>query len=218
MPRFPFGFPRGPGGRLFDGSAMNWMPAFMAVVIGLALLCAVVLWVIRSIGLMRMAKKLGFPDPWLAWIPGAGEYLFVKLAGEKQRKLGIAYMFVQFFGVIAGALIIALGCIPAMMSGAVLNGGYGMMGMMGTAALSIIPGLVFLFLAMLAAMVLRLILMYHIFRRFKPGQTVLFLVLSIIFNFLGPIFLLVASFGEPDQECGCGCCDAPPPPETPKAV
>ncbi len=113
VPRFPFGHPFGPGGRGFDGGVWNWMPALMGIIIGLAVLCAVALWVIRSIGLMRMAKKLGFPDPWLAWIPGAAEYLFVKLVGGRQRKLGIAYMFVLYFGVIVGLLMLALGCIPA---------------------------------------------------------------------------------------------------------
>ncbi len=210
-PRFPFSFPRGPG-RGWDGGMMDWAPAVMAIVLIIVFLVCIAMWVLRSIALMRMARKLGFPDPWLAWIPGAGEYLFVKTAGDRQRRIGIAYMFVLYFGILAGLVITALGCIPAMMSGAAWSGRMydGMWGMMGAAALGVIPGLVFLSLVLIAAMVLRLILMYHIFKRFKPDNAVVFLVLSIFFNFLGPIFLLVSSFGEPDQDSAC-CCTPPPP-------
>jgi hypothetical protein len=196
-PRIPFGFPRGPGASGMLGGNTQWLPAFMAIIMILAIACALALWVIRSIALMRMARKLGFPDPWLAWIPGAGEYLFVKTAGEKQRKLGIAYMFVMYFGMIAGAAILAAGCIPAMMSGVALRGGM-MYGAFAPAALGMLPGIIFLACVAIAAFVLRLILLYSIFRRFKPESSVVFLVLSIFFKFLGPIFLLVSSFSEPD--------------------
>lgn len=206
-PRLPFGFPRGPGGSGLLGGNIQWLPAFMAIIVILAVACALALWVIRSIGLMRMARKLGFPDPWLAWIPGASEYLFVKTAGEKQRKLGIAYMFVMTFGVLAGAVFLAAGCIPAMMSGVALRSGM-MFGAMMPAALGMLPWLIFIILVAIAVFVLRLILLYSIFRRFKPQQAVLFLVLSIFFKFLGPIFLLVSSFSEPYKNA------SPPPPTT----
>jgi hypothetical protein len=198
MYRFPF--PRNPGS-MFDAGFLSWLPIILGVIVGLAVLCAIVLWVIRSIGLMRMAKKLGFPDPWLAWIPGANEYLFVKVAGDKRRRLGIAYMFTLWFGVLLGGVILALGCIPAMASGMALRGGmgWGMMGM-GAMPLAMLPGMLVIWLALLASAVLRLILLYSVFKRFKPKSAVTFLVLSIFFKFLDPIFVLVSSFGDPDRE------------------
>lgn len=197
-----------------------------------ACLIALALWIMQSIGFMRMAKKVGFADPWLAWIPGAGDYLFVKLAGPGRRKIGIAYMFLVY---LALPLVVALfwvglmsfitSFIPFIVSQA-LNGSNGNwydpsfmngfpMGMnVGALVMFILGGLALAAIGIVSA-VFYYIMLYHVFKRFKPNVAVVFLVLSIIFSFLGPIFILVASFGTPDEKIEEGVVPPAPPAQQP---
>ncbi len=161
------------------------------------------MYVTMGLGLMKMAQKLGLPYPWLSWIPLANMFLVVKVAGEKKKNMGT--VFLVFFFIAAGVYVMNLLINTfAWLDHGIFNGitghidgfprfdwGWG-----------IVSGLVGFILAgsAITAYVLWCILLYHIFKRFKPQNCKVFTVLSVIFAFLGPIFLLAASFGTPDQE------------------
>ncbi len=178
--------------------ALTAMLVFMVIIAAIAILY----WVLQSIGLMRMARKIGFKDPWLAWIPGASLYLFMVVAGEKQRKLGIAYLFMSTLGFIVPIILMYAGIIPLIVNAA--STPYEITRNMGSifATAGVVGFGYFLLIVLgIAVAVIRFILQFHIFKRFKPNVAVVFTVLSIIFG-LGPIFIFAASFGTPDQEAG----------------
>lgn len=175
-----------------DDSMLLWMRTWLIVISIVIAVIAIALWVLQSIGLMRMARKTGFPDPWLAWIPIASIYLFIKLAGDKKRKLGIAYAFIAVFGTLAAIISMEVLISPYI---AATIAHYGsMMATFIPTMLCCIP----LFVICITVAVLCFILLYNIFKRFKPDSAVLFLVLSIVFGFLAPLFVFVSSYGKPD--------------------
>ena len=169
---------------------------------------AIVLWILKNIGYMRMANKVSFPDPWLAWIPIINIYLFVRLAGEKNRKLGIAYLFTSFFGMLAAVIFFCAynannltWTLAGSINGPTLFAMYS----------SMIIGCTLFFCVIIALAVMRFILLFSIFKRFKPEASVAFLVLSIFFKFLEPIFIFASSFGTPDAKKIPAEQDVPPP-------
>ena len=164
-------------------------PVFIVVAI-----IAMAIWLLRSIGYMRMAKKVGFADPWLAWIPGVNVYLFIKLAGGKKRKLGIAYLFMAFLGILSSIFIFCILAAPNIAFSMTGNATIHKLFVMNA---SMILGGILIFCIIMTLVVIRLILLYSIFKRFKPGASAAFIVLSIFFSFLEPIFIFVSSFGEP---------------------
>lgn len=178
--------------------ARMFLAAFLVAMVVIAVI-VIVFWVLQSIGLMRMAKKAGFKDPWLAWIPGASLYLFMVLSGEKQRKLGIAYLFMSTLGFIVPIVFMYAGIIPMIVNLSnnplMMAQNYGSIFAMGGL---FIFGYVLIILLGIAVAVIRFILQYHIFKRFKPKAATVFTVLSIIFR-LSSIFIFVSSFGTPDQ-------------------
>lgn len=159
------------------------------------------MYVTLGLGLMKMAQKLGLPYPWLSWIPAANMFLLVKVAGEKKKKLGLAFLILMFIAI--GLYIMNLFTSIFVLDTGLSSGlralaGHSVDYNWGLIALSGASGL-FEGGAAIAAYVLWCILLYHIFRRFKPQYSTVFTVLSVIFG-LGPIFILVASFGTPDEQ------------------
>ena len=94
--------------------------AWSVILIGLALIAAVliigwlIMYIVHSIGLMRIAKKLGVKHRWMAWIPFANIYLLGACAeksetrnGRKPWKWGLILLFVTL-GTTVGQPIVQL--------------------------------------------------------------------------------------------------------------
>ncbi len=148
-----------------------------------ALIC-IALYVMLAFGLMAMGRKTGHPYPWLAWIPVANLFLLAALAGAARKKVVFPF------------LLLALMCVGA----AVFSALFRAMAHFtyGTDGFSIFLAVI-AWMTGIAAYVLYCVLANGIFRRFKPEYSTVFTVLSVIFWFLGPIFILADSFGTPDQ-------------------
>lgn len=161
----------------------------------LALAFSVVSYVLSSVGMYRIAKRRGIHHAWLSWIPVGSSWLLgsisdhyqyvVKQKVTKRRKilliLSIACMimggiFGTGVGVLAAAEIIGGISAESVMSVALIVIGY--LGLMGLS---------------IAVTVICYIAYYDLFRSCKPGNAVLFLVLSIIFNVTLPFFVFFIS-------------------------
>lgn len=59
------------------------------VIFSIVFLLAVGIYILHSIGLYRMAKKVGNDKPWLAWIPFANMWLMFTLPDSEYRVLAI---------------------------------------------------------------------------------------------------------------------------------
>jgi hypothetical protein len=128
---------------------------------------AVVLYVLVSMGLYKMALNQRLENPWLAWIPIADMYILGKLI----KNLRIQTYEIPHIELVLplGALVVAvLGNIPLI--GWLIN---------------------------LAYIVLSLFALFKLYKMYKPEQAVLYLVLSIVLPFMGPIFIFMLRNNTP---------------------
>lgn len=159
------------------GSQMNGLygvlPVIMsiiAVVLIIALIIGIVCYVFMAIGLYSMAKNRKLDHAWLAWIPIAQSYVIGSLINDDVSigSLHIPYAKIflplSTFGI--ALLIGILGIIPGL-----------------GAFLGVIISLAFAFYQCTA--------LFWLFSIYSKTHRVLFLVLSILFTFLGPIFIFI---------------------------
>lgn len=155
-----------------------------------AIVAAIVSYVINSLGIYRLAKKLGVEYAWLAWIPYAQYYTLGKVVekcderrGSKQYPWGKIVLF-SF----AGAAVL----------GGIL-GGVSSLGSMIPLIGSIIGMLCYalIMLVSTAIMVLDCICRWKIYREYFPEPAnIILLVVGAVCN-AQTIITLVASFRKP---------------------
>jgi len=123
---------------IFGGVYVVFMILYVMIVIG----AAAAFYILNSIGLSNMAKKLGYDKPWLAWIPGACVYLMCMLPTKEYKILVFnktftdrknafwAWLILLGAGFTLGILsaipfigwIIAILAFPAVIFGSVITG------------------------------------------------------------------------------------------------
>ena len=68
---------------VIGGAYIVFLILYVVLVLGIT----VTFYILNSIGLSNMAKKLGHDKPWLAWIPGACVYLMCMLPKKEYKIL-----------------------------------------------------------------------------------------------------------------------------------
>ncbi|MEN1760274.1 hypothetical protein [Anoxynatronum sibiricum] len=124
-------------------------------------LIAIASYVLAALGLYTMAQKRNIENPWVAWIPVAQLYIL----GKVIRTLNIGgYEVPQVELVLPGIAIASavLGMIPLI--GTVIS---------------------------IAAAVVSLFALHKLYKLHRPDQAVLYLLLSIIIPFMGPVFIFL---------------------------
>ena len=149
-------------------------------------------YVLRSLGLYRLAKNRGFDNAWLAWIPVGDVYIMGKLAELSpyvQRKIPKLHIIMP---IIYGAYLI-LCFVPSaiMIAGPAIFGSSGL-GFMSVAAIGVFALLMIFMLVIVAALVF---VYYHLFKVYDPNNAVLYTVLSALS--LSFIFLFIIRNREP---------------------
>ena len=183
---------------MMEGAAtgvLGLVAGIFLIVYLLALAFSVVSYVLGAVGAYRIAKRRGIHHAWLSWIPVGSSWLLgsisdhyqyvVKQKVTKRRKvlliLSIICTVMGFvFGTGAGILT-AAEIAGDLSAGAILSVAMMAIGYLGLLGLSI------------AITVICYIAYYDLFRSCKPGNAVLFLVLSIIFNVTLPFFVFFIS-------------------------
>lgn len=153
----------------------------------------VVSYVFRALSLYTISKRRGIHNPWLSWIPVgdmwilgsiSDQYQYVvkgKVRNRRKVLLGftialLALVVVMYISLIA--MLIQAFADPSMAAG------IGSILQILLAALGMIA-------VSIAAIVYQYLAVYDLFRSCEPDNAVLFLVLSILFGFLEPIFLFI---------------------------
>lgn len=164
---------------------------------------ALAMYLLEAIGLYGMAKKAGFSSPWRSFIPFANTFLFGKIAEKYKRRDGKPSA--KFGGLLLAfeilTLIFAVACLAftvIMICG--ITASYGDIELSGSIVGTVIFMLVFAFVLMgvsIAYAVMYYIALWRIFAAFDYNNATVYLVLSIVFSFLGPIFLFVLRNKEP---------------------
>ncbi|WP_296556960.1 DUF4190 domain-containing protein [uncultured Acetobacterium sp.] len=149
------------------------MPVIMSVlgiILAISLVIGLICYIFNSLGLYTMAKNRNIDNPWLAWIPLANRYLMGELINDdvsiSSWHIPYAKLFLPLMGLALTAVMVILGFIPYL--GAFI-------GILLSLALS-----VYYYAAQ-----------FWLYSIYDKDHRVLYLVLSIIFPFLGPIFVFI---------------------------
>lgn len=149
------------------------MPVIMSIlgiIFAIALVIGLVCYVFNSIGLYTMAKNRNIEHAWLAWIPLASSYLMGELINDDVSistwHIPYAKLFLPLMGLALTLVMTILSFIPYL-------GAF--MGLILSLALG------FYYYAA----------QFWLFSIYDKDHRVLYLVLSIIFPFLGPIFIFI---------------------------
>ncbi len=168
------------------GSVIGVFLIIYFMILFLALAFSVVVYVLHSLGLYTIANRRGIHHGWLAWVPLGNiwilgsisdQYQYVAKGKVKNRRkimLGLS------IGVYAVYFLWLLSAVASAIAGETMAAVAGMLGGM----------FVLMIVAVLLA-VIEYIAYYDLFQSCQPNDSVLFLVLSIIFSVTLPFFVFV---------------------------
>ncbi len=157
----------------------GFLNAIIGVLIGFAAIFAVIglaLWIIGSLGLMKMAQNRGIENAGLAWIPIVGHPLI----------LGRLVPEISLFGGTVSQLHVVLPVAVGVL--AVLSGPIAMIPVLGALVV---------FAASILYAIIYFVTLYNLYKSYRPSSATLFLVLSIIFQFMPGIFWFVMRNDRP---------------------
>jgi hypothetical protein len=145
----------------YDDSTLFAFLAIWGLLALIFLIIAVVLYVLLSLGLYKLAVNQRIENAWLAWIPIADMYILGKLIRNLKFD-SFEVRKIELVLPIGGLAVAVLGDIALI--GGLLN---------------------------LAYIILCLFALFKLYKMYRPEQAVLWLVLSIILPFMGPIFIFI---------------------------
>lgn len=188
-------------GELFnDPSFMAGIGMFVtifAVIMFISAAVGLILYILRSIGLYRLAENRGMSGAGLAWIPIFGSYRIGSIADDIAEREGSKTYFRYL---LLGGKIISI-VFSTVSSGAVFSSfanlmdnidsyGYSGRGLPGSfVAANSISSLVSL--VGLATFVITIIALNKIYKTYRPSSSTAWTVLSVIFSFMQSIFPFV---------------------------
>lgn len=144
----------------YQGTAFALL-ALGGFIIFLFFIIGIVLYILASIGLYKLAFNQKLENPWLAWIPIANLYILGKL---------IKNLKIDTLEIPSIELVLPLGLVAVMI-------------------LKYIPFIGWL--CSVAYAVLCIMAYYKLYKMYRPTQAVLWLILSIVLPFMGPIFIFM---------------------------
>ena len=152
---------------------------------GVMPLAGIAIYVFTALSLYTIARRRGISAPWLAWVPVANlwvlgslsdQYRYLTQGQMKHKRIALlVWECVSYgmLGIIFGALLVAIwGSVAAIVT-----------------LLSMV--FVVLVLAIVYA-VLYFMALYDVYASCDPQNAALYLVLSIFFRFLVPVFLFIS--------------------------
>ena len=164
-----------------DSSGLAALAAIFAalgIVLVFLAIIGIVLYIFDSIGRYTMAKNKGLNSPWMAWIPYFREYLLGDIIGDK-----VAF---GTFIIPYAKMILVVGPIVISVLSAATYSDNSAVGVLFT-------------LCAIAFAVYQYGAFYRLYKLYRPDSAVVFLVLSIFFGFLIPIFTFIIRKDEPQE-------------------
>lgn len=161
-----------------------------------------VLYILRAIGIYTMAKNNDISKPWIAFVPVINSFNLGKIAekykknyGSKSASFSLLLLIFNLFKLVLVFLIFVLGfnavsTILGFAQTAIENNTEMTLDMF----VSVVPVIicyVALFGFSLAFAITKFIALWRIYSLYDNKNAVLYTVLSILFNFLDPIFIFI---------------------------
>lgn len=164
---------------------------------------SLVMYLLQAFGLYGMAKGSGISAPWRGFIPFANTFLFGKIAeryvkkdGKKSAKFGGLLLAFEILTLVLAFVTVAFAISMIFVLAAAENE--------TDLAYSILAPMVAMFISCfvlmgvsIAYIVLYYVALWRIFTTFDYNNATVYFVLSILFSFLGPIFLFVLRNKQP---------------------
>ena len=160
-------------------------------VLGVVLVFSLVFWILRSLSLMKIAKRRGIRNAWLAWIPVGNYWVLGSVSDQYQhlvqgkvtsrRKIMLILAAVSF---VLGGATIGLSLVQEVAM--IMQGEEESAAMLLTSS---IPAFLNWGVG-IAALVFYHICNYDLYRSCNPKNATAFLVLGIIFSVCEPFFYL----------------------------
>lgn len=172
--------------------------AYSAVFLAVAL----ALYILRAVGIYKMALNAGIKQPWIAFVPVANAYTFGLIAEKNNRKkttektkfsvvlLTLRIIGTVFFVAAAVTFVIATSKILTFAYTAYENDTNLSLEALGSIVLPIVLFAVFT-LVTLAFIIIRYIALWRIYNAYDSSNAAAYTVVSVLFNFTDPIFLFI---------------------------
>ena len=180
--------------------------AFFAVYFIIVSIFSLAMYLLQALGIYKMAKNMGFNNPWLAFVPFANTFMFGKVAetyvkpdGRPSAKFSKILLILQ---IVASVVVVAFIVFLFVFLMLEATGTYFLSQDIEAIAVSalvlpIVLGYFALLGVMIAFNVVYYIALWRIFAIYNYNNATLFLVLSIFFSFLYPIFLFILRNKQP---------------------
>lgn len=161
------------------------------------------MYLLEAVGLYGMAKRSGISRPWRGFVPFANTFLFGKIAEKYRRRDGkhsakFSVLLLVFEVLTLIFSITTMAFVISMIS--VLATSYNDSELNASIVVPMIAMLACCFVligVLIAYVVIYYVALWRIFAAFDYNNTTVYLVLSIVFSFLGPIFLFVLRNKQP---------------------
>ena len=163
-------------------------------------------YLLQAFAIFKMAKNMGYNNPWLAFIPFANVYMFGKVAetyiksdGRPSAKFSKILLTLQ---IILMAILVLLVVLIVMVLFFEATGTYFLSPEIETLAASamVLPVLLAIFAMLgvaIAYAIINYVALWRIFALYNYKNATLFLVLTLFVGVLTPIFLFVLRNKEP---------------------
>ena len=178
----------------------EWLLQLLAGVLAMAcafvLLVGMALYVLRAVGLYKLAKNRAIRCAWLAWVPVVSNWILGSVSDQYQYVVKGRIKSNRLILLILAAVAVALGSSVPVLSeevivnliGKLLFGG----GNINATQLAVVVGLTALCAGVrLVYRVFSLMAHFDLYRSCTDKYSVIYLVLAIFFRFLEPIFVFL---------------------------
>ena len=175
---------------------MMWLILVLIVVLPIALAT----YIVNGISMMKISKKLGVENGWLAFVPFANYWLLGRLAEEDQKvyypekkavRWSVIYLVVVIVGMVLSGI---LGGIEGGVTAALEYSEHASASM----AVLLVEGVYILLTGVLslAMNALMAIVLYKFYHRMAEKSAIWMTLLSIFVSFAQPVILLVLAFSK----------------------
>ena len=177
--------------------------SIMFIYFAFIVIIALAMYLLEAVGLYGMAKSSGFSSPLRSFIPFANTFLFGKIAEKYQRRDGkrsakfggllLAFeILTLFFSITTMAFVISMiSVLATSYNDSELNASIVVPMIAMLACCFVLIGV------LIAYVVIYYVALWRIFTAFDYNNATVYFVLSILFSFLGPIFLFVLRNKQP---------------------
>lgn len=156
-------------------------------------------YILTALALYTIAKRRGLHNPWLAWIPVANIWLLGSISDQyryvvknqiKSKRKILLVLYLILAALVAVALVLAVSMAASLFAG--IMGGYSEEYLIGSSLrtiITVVALMVPIFGISVACLVVRYMALYDLYQSLDPQNSVMYLVLSIVFSVTEPFFL-----------------------------